>query len=128
MVCRSLLVKNGFGLVFESEKILSTKNDQFISKGHVAKGLLKMKVMPMLKTFESNKSLPFVYILEFSSLWHGKLGYVNQAFLRKLDDLGFIPKLYSEDKRKYYICVEVKFAKKLFSMAKESSKPLKLYM
>ncbi|KAI3451324.1 hypothetical protein Pfo_007989, partial [Paulownia fortunei] len=126
LVYGSLLVKSGFRLVFESDKFVLTKNGQFVGKGYVVKELFKMNVMLVFKTFEINKRLSSVYLLEFSSLWHCRLGHVNRVSLRKLSGLGLIPKLDTDEKHKCEIYVEAKFAKKSFSSTERSSKSLSL--
>ncbi|CAL8118819.1 unnamed protein product [Prunus armeniaca] len=44
LVSRSLLSKNGFKLVFESDKFVLTKNGMYVGKGYLTDGLFKMNL------------------------------------------------------------------------------------
>jgi hypothetical protein len=45
LVSGSLLSKNGFKLVFESDKFILTKSGAYVGKGYLSNGLFKMNVM-----------------------------------------------------------------------------------
>ena len=45
LVSGSLLSKNGFKLVFESDKFILTKSGTYVGKGYLSNGLFKMNVM-----------------------------------------------------------------------------------
>ena len=45
LVSGSLLSKNGFKLVFESDKSILTKSGTYVGKGYLSNGLFKMNVM-----------------------------------------------------------------------------------
>ncbi|KAL0307446.1 UNVERIFIED_CONTAM: hypothetical protein Sangu_3030600 [Sesamum angustifolium] len=76
LVSRSLLVKSGFRLGFESNKFVLTKNNHFIGKRYVEKGLFKMNVMTVMRNFESNKITASTYLTECFNLWHVRLEHV----------------------------------------------------
>ncbi|KAL0418531.1 UNVERIFIED_CONTAM: Retrovirus-related Pol polyprotein from transposon TNT 1-94 [Sesamum radiatum] len=59
LVSGSLLVKSGFRLVFESNKFVLTKNNHFIGKGYVEKGLFKMNVMTVMPKMAK---VPFYFV------------------------------------------------------------------
>ena len=48
LVSRSLLNKNSFRLVFESDKFVLTKSEIYVGKGYLSKGLFKMNVMTIV--------------------------------------------------------------------------------
>ena len=54
------------------------------------------------------------YMIESVNLWHGRLGHVNFASIRKLKDLRLINTSESHETGKCPICVESKFHKKPF--------------
>ncbi|VVA36738.1 PREDICTED: retrotransposon, partial [Prunus dulcis] len=73
LVSGSLLSKNGFKLVFESDKFVLTKNGMYVGKGYLTDGLFKMNVMTVVHKVNTNK-VSSAYMLELSDLWHGRLG------------------------------------------------------
>ncbi|KAL0541446.1 hypothetical protein IC582_021491 [Cucumis melo] len=54
------------------------------------------------------------YLIESANLWHGRLGHVNFASIRKLKDLRLINTSETHETGKCPICVESKFHKKPF--------------
>ena len=74
LVSGSLLSKNGFKLVFESDKFSLFKSGMYVGKGYLSKDLFKMNVMTVIN---NNKGASSVYMLESSNVWHGRLGHVN---------------------------------------------------
>ena len=76
LVSGSLLSKNGFRLVFESDKFVLTKNGMYVGKGYMSDGLFKMNVMTVVLS-GINKHASSSYLLESSNLWHGRLGHFN---------------------------------------------------
>ena len=55
-----------------------------------------------------------VYIAESVDLWHGRLGHVNFASLKRIRNMRLIPNVNTENCSKCPVCVEAKFAKKPF--------------
>ena len=48
-------------------------------------GLFKMNVMTVKCDFNNNKGSTFVYLIESFTLWHDRLGHVNNKTLKKVD-------------------------------------------
>ena len=48
LVSNSLLSKNGFKMVFESNDFILTKNEVYVGKGYLTNGLFKINVMTIL--------------------------------------------------------------------------------
>ena len=67
LVSGSLLSKNGFLLVFESDKFLLTKSGMLVGKGYLSEGLFKMNVMTIVPINE-NKNKSSAYLLESSNV------------------------------------------------------------
>lgn len=109
LVSGSLLVKHRFRLVFESNKVVLTKNDHFIGKGYLDENLFKLNVMAIRQNdVESNKDKSSIYLLECSHLWHVRLGHVNFNTLQRLMKLELLPKHNVDPTHKCEICVEAK--------------------
>ena len=83
----------------------------YVGKGYMSDGLFKLNVMTVVLNVAMNKNdTSFVYILE-SNLWHGRLGHVNFAALRRLIGFDYIPKFEINPNHKCKVFVEVKLTK-----------------
>ena len=87
LISGSLLVQQGFCLVFESNKVVISYGVMFIGKGYLSEGLFKLNVM----VSSINKNY-LVMNIETFSIWHGRLGHVNYNSIKKLMNLNLIPK------------------------------------
>ena len=125
LVSESLLSKNGFRLVFESDKFVLTKSGIYVGKGYMSNGLFKMNVMTIVSDF-SNKNTSSAYMLESSNIWHGRLGHVNFDTLCKLMNLELLPKFKIDANYKCEICVESKLTRTSFHNIERSTEPLEL--
>ena len=79
LISGSLLSKNGFKLVFVSDKFVLIKNDVYVGKGYLTEGLFKFNVMTVMRgsVNNNNKASTSAYIIESQNVWHGRLGHVN---------------------------------------------------
>ena len=85
LVSRPRLSKNGFMIVFESEKFVLTKSGVYVGKGYLSDGLFKLNVMTIVPHVAMNENnISFAYIVEFSYIFHGRLGHVNYGSLIRL--------------------------------------------
>ncbi|XP_077251432.1 uncharacterized protein LOC143890609 [Tasmannia lanceolata] len=89
LVSGSLLIKKGFKLIFEADKFVITKSDEFVGNGYSSEGLFKLNVTENIMNKASSSS---AYITDSSCLWHGRLGHVNYASLKKMMTIGLIHK------------------------------------
>ena len=64
------------------------------------------------------------YLLESSSLWHGRLGHVNYGSLRRLINLSHIPTFQIDNNNKCETCVEAKMTRSSFQTIERNTKPL----
>ena len=126
LVSGSLLSKNGFKLVFESDKFSLFKSGMYVGKGYLSKDLFKMNVMTAFPTVDNNKSTSSVYTLELSNVWQGRLGHVNYFTLDRLINLNLLPKFKIDFNYKCEICVEAKMARVSFKSVQRSTEPLEL--
>ena len=125
LVSGSLLSKNGFKLVFVSDKFVLTKNDVFVGKGYLQDGLFKMSCFT-ISPKSANKVQASVYLIECSHVWHGRLGHVNYDTLRRLINLNFIPKIKIDPHYKCETCVESKLTRSSFHSVERDTEPLDL--
>ncbi|KAH9751211.1 hypothetical protein KPL71_014192 [Citrus sinensis] len=110
LVSGSLLSKHGFRMVFESDRVVLSKNGMYVGKGYVNDGLLKLNVMTLKPTI-NNKATSSACLLESSNLWHSRLGHVNFNSLRKLINMKHIPNFQIDLKHKCETCVEAKLTR-----------------
>ena len=64
LVSYSFLSKTSFKLVFISDKFILTKNDVYVGKRYITKGLFKFNVMTVNRQSAINKATTFAYIIE----------------------------------------------------------------
>lgn len=79
----SLLIKNGFKLVFVSDNFVLIKNNMYIGKCYLSDGLLKMNIFTILPNILKNKISSSTCIIKSSTLWHHRLRYTNFTSIRK---------------------------------------------
>ncbi|GKA62780.1 retrovirus-related pol polyprotein from transposon TNT 1-94 [Tanacetum coccineum] len=109
MVSGSLLVRAGLKVTLEGDKVIITRNNDFVGKGYVTGGLF------VLNTESStNESSASAYIVESANMWHGRLGHLNIASIKKLKTMNLINVVDAKEFSKCPICVEAKHAKKSF--------------
>ena len=82
LVSGLLLNNHGFRLVFESNKFVPSKSGMYVGKGYISDCMWKLNVMTIIKS-NMNRESASTYMLELSSLCHGRLGHVNYDTLRR---------------------------------------------
>ena len=112
LVSGSLLSKNGFKLVFVSDKFVLSKNEMYVGKGYLSDGLFKLNVMTIVTKDDLNK-VASSYVLESSNIWHARLGHVNYKSIKELMNMGLFPN-FDCLSEKFQVCVESKFSKPPF--------------
>ena len=122
LVSLSLLVKNGFKIVFVSDKVVRSKNDMYVGNGYLSDGLFKLNVMTINNNKNNDSS---AYLLESDNLWHARLGHVNYKYLQKMINMEILAKLEC-NKSKCQVCVESKFSKHPYNSVEMNSEPLDL--
>ena len=127
LVSGPLLSKNGFRLVFESDKFVLTKSGMYVGKGYLSDGLFKLNVMTVVPPEVMNKNnTSSAYIVESSYIWHGRLRHVNYGSLKKLINMNCLPKFELDLNHKCEVCVEAKMTKKSFQNIFRNSEILNL--
>ena len=121
LISGSLLVQQGFRLVFESNKVVISHGVLFIGKGYLSEGLFKLNVIH--SSFNENH---LIMNIESSSIWHGRLGHVNYNSIKKLMNLNLIPKDNLKNNQKCSVCVEAKLPRQPFKSINRDSDLLEL--
>ena len=111
LVSGFLLNKAGLKIVFESYKIVLSQNGDFVGKGFCHEGLFVLETNCENMNISSNS---FAYIAEYLDLWHGRLGHVNVAAIKRMKQMSLIPNLTNSEHSKCEICVEAKKFQKTF--------------
>ena len=78
----SLLGKVEVRILFDSNKIVLTKNEAFVGKGYCNHGLFMLNVFYIIN---NNASSSFAYIVDSYDIWHGRLGHVNFSYMKWLN-------------------------------------------
>jgi hypothetical protein len=125
LVSRSLLRRDGFKVVIESNKFVVSKCGQFIGKGYECGGLFHFSVSDYC-----NKSVNLISdgINESdASVWHSRLYHLNFSSMFRIFTMSLIPNFSIVKGSKCYSCVHSKQPRKHHKMAeKRYLAPLKL--
>ena len=74
-----LLGKAGVKVCFEYDKIVMTRNGQFVCKEYCNQGLFMLNVLEIMNEIASTSA----YMIDFCDLWHGRLGHVGFSYIKK---------------------------------------------
>ena len=115
-----------------SEKKLTLNNVLFVPKTQknlASSSLLSKHDFCMI--FETymgtlSKVGMYVYVLESSILWQGRLGYVNYVSMRRLINLNHILAFHIDKNHKCETCVEAELSRFSFHSVERSTEPLRL--
>jgi hypothetical protein len=117
LVSGSLLYRDGFKVVLESNKFVVSKYGQFIGKCYVCGGLFHFSVSDCC-----NKSVNNIYddINESdASIWHSCLCHLNFGSMSRLSSLNLIPNLSIVKGSKCQSCVQSKQSRKPHKAAED---------
>ena len=92
LISGALLMKAGLKLLLESDKLVITRNNEFVGKGFCNGGLVVLDAVCETPNIDNNTKIPSAYIAESLDLWHSRLGHLNIASVKRLKQLGMIPK------------------------------------
>lgn len=82
LVSESLLNRVGFKIVLEADKVVLIKNNDFVGKGYLTDGPFVLNIINIASKL-NEIVLSSDYIVESINLWHGRLGRVNVASIKK---------------------------------------------
>ena len=127
LIAGSLMRKNRFKLVFESDKLVITKAGMYVGRGYMTDCMFKLNTMTIVpKNSMNEKGESSVYIVDSSILWHGRLGHVNYGSLKRMVNLECLPKIEFGPDHKCQICVKAKMTKVPFKNIERNTEPLGL--
>ena len=64
--------------MFDSDKIVLTKNDAFVGKSYCNQGLFMLNVYDIIN---NNTSSSFAYIVDSYDIWHGRPGIEKSGYI-----------------------------------------------
>lgn len=74
-----LLGKLGIKSVYESDKLILSRNGSFIGKGYSCEGMVKLCIDD-----NKNKNVSSAYMLDSVSLWHGRLAPIGISTIKRM--------------------------------------------
>jgi hypothetical protein len=112
LVSGSLLCRDGFRLVFESNKCVLSKYGNFVGKGYESGSLFRLSLSE-----ECNNVVNNVMNIDESNVWHSRLCHINFRCMAWLANLSLIPKFTLVNSSKCHVCVESKQPRKPHKVA-----------
>jgi hypothetical protein len=107
LISGSLLCRDGYKLVFESNKCVVSKYGTFVGKGYESGGLFRLSLVDTCF-----KSVNHVVSNVETNVWHSRLCHVNFGCMSRLAGLNLVPKFDVVKSSKCHVCVEVKQPRK----------------
>jgi hypothetical protein len=128
LISSSLLCRDAFKLVSESNKFIVSKSGLFTGKGYVCGGLFGLSVIEDCNKFVNLTScLNSEYSDGEATVWHSRLCHINFDPIMHLSKLNLIPKIPVLRRSKFHTCVQAKQPRKPFKSVEEKSlAPLEL--
>jgi hypothetical protein len=103
LISISLLCRDGYKVVFESNKCVVSRHGTFVGKGYDCEGLFCLSLMDMC-----NNVMNFVSACDETDLWHSRLCHVNFGCLARLANMSLTPKFNHVKGSKCHACVQLK--------------------
>jgi hypothetical protein len=116
LVSGTLLCRDGFKVVLESNKLVVSKSGQFIGKGYDCGGLFRFSLLDF-----NNKSMNHICanVDDLASIWHSRLCHINFGFMSRLSTMSLIPNITIVKDSKCHSCVLSKQPRKPHKAAEE---------
>jgi hypothetical protein len=109
LISGSLFCRDGFKLVFESNKFIRSKFGLFTGKGYVCRGLFRLLVIEDCNKFVNLAScLNSEYSDGEATVWHSQLCHINFDHIIHLSKLNLIPEIPVVRRFKCHACVQAK--------------------
>ena len=107
LISGSLLCRDGYKLVFESNKCVLYKYGTFVGKGYESGGLFRLSL-----TDACVNSVSHVSNDNETNVWHSRLCHINFGCMTRLAGLNLISKFDLVKGSKCHVCVESKQPRK----------------
>ena len=107
LVSGSLLCRDGFKVVLESNKVIVSRFGQFIGKGYECGGLFRLSLSDICTKVINN-----VCHNNESDIWHSPLCHINFGCMTRLANMNLIPKISTVKGSKCQVCVQAKQPRK----------------
>jgi hypothetical protein len=116
LVSGTLLCRDGFKVVLESNKLVVSKYGQFIGKVYDCGGLFRFSLIEF-----NNKSVNHICanVDDLASIWHSRLCHINFGSLSRLSTMSLIPNITIVKGSKCHSCVQSKQPRKSHKAAEE---------
>jgi hypothetical protein len=112
LVSGSMMCRNGYKIVLESNKCVVSRHGTFIGKCYDCGGLFRLSLLDVC-----NKVVNTVDVSNESDLWHSRLCHVNFVYLMRLANMNLIPKFNVIKGSKCHVCVQSKQPRKPHKVA-----------
>ncbi|WVZ75787.1 LOW QUALITY PROTEIN: hypothetical protein U9M48_023818 [Paspalum notatum var. saurae] len=119
LVSGSLLLRDGYKFVFESNKLVVSCCGQFIGKGYDSVGLFRLSLMDVCSSVMNHASVSVNN--DKVNVWHSRLCHINFGSMSRLSTLCLIPKLPVVKGSKCQACVQAKQPRKPHPMERNST-------
>ena len=103
LVSCSRLCRDGYKLVFESNKVVVSKCGQFVGKGYESGGLFRLSLSDFC-----TKVINHVCSVTESNVWHSRLCHINFGVMTRLAILSLIQKFIIVKGSKCLVCIQAK--------------------
>jgi hypothetical protein len=102
LVSGSLLYRDGSKVVLETNKVVVSKDGQFIGKGYECGGLFRFSLLDFC-----NKSVNHICgsVNDDTSVWHSRLCHINFGLMSRLSTMSLILKFTISKGSKCHSCV-----------------------
>jgi hypothetical protein len=100
LVSGSMMCRDGYKIVLESNKCVVSRYGTFVGKGYDCGGLFRLSLLDVC-----NKVVNTVDISNESDLWHSRLCHVNFGYLMRLANMNLILKFNVVKGSKCHVCV-----------------------
>lgn len=121
LVNGDLFIKPGVKSVYESSKLILSKNGIFIGKWYSCDGMMKLCTIDN----NGNKNNFLAYMVDSVSLWHGRLAHMGISTNKRMVKCGMLS-CDINNFEKCETCIKAKMTKKPFHSIKRSYELLDL--
>jgi hypothetical protein len=124
LVSGSLLCRDGFKIILESNKVVISKHGQFIGKGYECGGLFHFSLLDFYNILVNHICSG---VNDDTSVWHSRLCHINFGLMSQLSSMSLILKFTIAKGSMCHSCVQSKQSRKPHTAVKKRNlAPLEL--